>query len=194
MFTYKWDFCNEAFPDGVPPVVSPEELWASWRAWAASKKQDLGAKQSTSTLERSLRCSLEGRMHIHWKINLEEPLDKKTRAVFTFHGAPASRVARTRARVQLCHVPPPTHTHAHTRSPDLNPVEMFWGWLRKRLQKMDLADLQAGREPVDRSRLKARVRSLVETRRAKTGARHCFLSLLKTCEKVRRKRGAASGA
>ena len=71
---------------------------------------------------------------------------------------------------------------------------MFWGWLRKRLQKMDLADLQAGREPVDRSRLKARVRSLVETRRAKTVARHCFLSLLKTCEKVRRKRGAASGA
>ena len=103
-----------------------------------------------------------------------------------FLGAPASRAAHTRVRVQLCHVPP--------RSPDLNPVELFWGWLRKRLQKMDLADLQAGREPVDRMRLKARVRSLAETRRAKMVARHCFLSLPKTCEKVRRKRGAASGS
>ena len=86
LVTYNWDFCNEAFPDGSPPVASPEALWAAWRAWKASKKQELGVKQSTSTLERSLRSSLEGRMHIHWKKNLEAPIDKKTRAIFAFHG------------------------------------------------------------------------------------------------------------
>ena len=33
------------------------------------------------------------------------------------------------------------------RSPDLNPVEKMWGWLRKRFRAMDLADL-AARRPV----------------------------------------------
>ena len=34
------------------------------------------------------------------------------------------------------------------KSPDLNPVEMFWAWLRKKLRLMDLADLHKKRRPL----------------------------------------------
>ena len=103
-----------------------------------------------------------------------------------FLDAPAARAAHKQARVQLEHIP--------ARSPDLNPVELFWGWLRKRLQKLDLEDLVAERPPVNRRRLTARLRALLATERARTVARNCFRSLPKTCEQVLRKRGAASGA
>ena len=75
-----------------------------------------------------------------------------------FLDAPAARAAHKRARVQLDHIP--------ARSPDLNPVELFWGWLRKRLQKLDLEDLVAERPPVNRRRLTARLRALLATERA----------------------------
>ena len=68
------------------------------------------------------------------------------------------------------------------------------GALRKRLQKLDLEDLVPERPPVNRRRLTARLRALLATERARTVARNCFRSLPKTCEKVLRKRGAASGA
>jgi len=37
--------------------------------------------------------------------------------------------AYRKPRILLLHIPP--------KSPDLNPVEKFWGWVRKRLHKMD---------------------------------------------------------
>ena len=85
-------------------------------------------------------------------------------------------------------------TTSPPRSPDLNPVELFWGWVRKRLQKLDLDDLVAERSPVTRRQLTARLRGILQTQRARAVARNCFMSLQKTCEEVRRKRGAASGA
>ena len=103
-----------------------------------------------------------------------------------FLKAPASRAAHGTHHVHLCHIPP--------RSPDLNPVELFWGWLRKQLRAMDLADFIHGRPPVTRAGLKARVRGLLLTQRASRVATRCFCSLIKTCETVQRKRGAASGA
>ena len=95
-----------------------------------------------------------------------------------------TKAAHLKAKVELWHIPP--------RSPDLNPVERFWGWLRKRLRAMDLADLKAGRQPVKRAGLKARVRALLESPKAKEVAKSHFMSLHKTCAEVKRKRGAAS--
>ena len=92
--------------------------------------------------------------------------------------------AHAKARVELWHIP--------ARSPDLNPVEKFWGWLRKRLREMDLADLKAKRRPVQRTALKARVRSVVAPARAKRVAKNYAFGLRKVCEEVRRKKGAAT--
>ena len=49
--------------------------------------------------------------------------------------------------------------HIPSRSPDLNPVERFWGWTRKRLRAMDLADLNKKRPPIGKTALKARVKT-----------------------------------
>ena len=92
--------------------------------------------------------------------------------------------AHGRSHTALWHIPP--------RSPDLNPVERFWGWLRQRLRAMDLADLKAGRRPEKKAGLKARVRALLKSPKGKEVAKNHFLSLQKTCADVKKQRGAAS--
>jgi transposase len=87
--------------------------------------------------------------------------------------------------VEMWHIPP--------RSPDLNPIEMFWGWLRKELLRMDLADLCAKKAPVGKSALKQRVRILCSGARAKRVARNCHRHLRTACKKVIQKKGAAAG-
>ena len=84
--TYNWDFLKTPLPDGTPPLRTTEKLWRLWRDWKAQKKAELQVLQSTSTLERSLRSENPNRFHIHWKTNLEQPLDVKTWEVFAFHG------------------------------------------------------------------------------------------------------------
>lgn len=102
----------------------------------------------------------------------------------SFLKAPASRTAHRRVNVHLWHIP--------ARSPDLNPVERFWSWVRKQLRAMDFADLRARRPAVQRTALKARVRSLLRTVKAKDVAKKNLLSLRKTCREVVQKKGAAT--
>ena len=101
----------------------------------------------------------------------------------SFLTAPASRKAHEQLRVELYHVP--------ARSPDLNPVEMFWAWLKKRLRKMDLDDLSAGRPPIAKFGLKQRVRALMRKPETKLVAQNCFRKLRSKCVQVVRARGAA---
>ena len=63
-------------------------------------------------------------------------------------------------------------------------------WLS--LRAMDLADLKAKRRPVQRTALKARVRSIVTSARAKCVAKNYAFGLRKVCEEVRRNEGAAT--
>ena len=67
-------------------------------------------------------------------------------------------------------------------------------WLnRRRLRKMDSADLNAKRPPVGKDALQARVRALLKTRAAKKAARNYFGSFRSTCMKVDKLEGAHSG-
>ena len=103
----------------------------------------------------------------------------------TFLNAPASRSAHKRASVKLWQIP------AH--SPDLNPAEKFWSWLRRKLRQMDLADLSAKRPPVSRVRLQARVRTIMRTEKAKVVARNCARGLKRVCATlVKKGTGAAT--
>ena len=92
--------------------------------------------------------------------------------------------ALARKSVTLWHIPP--------RSPDLNPAEKYWGWLRKRLRAMDLADLLAKRSPVNRVGLERRVRSLMRSAASKRVARAYCRGLKKVCREVAASGGAAS--
>ncbi len=95
-----------------------------------------------------------------------------------------SRAAYRRAKVKLWGVPP--------KSPDLNPVDFFWSWLRRRLRALDLADLQKKRRPLGKTAYVARVRSVCRSAKAQTVAKNCARNLRKTCQQVIKKRGGGT--
>ena len=51
------------------------------------------------------------------------------------------------------------------KSPDLNPIELFWGWLRKVLRRMDMADLARKRKPLEKTAYVARVKAVMRSAR-----------------------------
>ena len=102
----------------------------------------------------------------------------------SFLRAKDSRAAYRRLKVTLWDVP--------AKSPDLNPVEKFWSWLRRALRRMDLADLNRKRVPLGKTAYVARVRAVCRSQKAKLVASNCTKSLRKTCLEVIKKKGAAS--
>ena len=70
------------------------------------------------------------------------------------------------------------------KSPDLNPVEMFWSWLRRKLRAMDLADLRKKRRPLGKTAYTVRVKSVMRTQRAQTVAKGFAKAFRKACRQV----------
>ena len=79
------------------------------------------------------------------------------------------------------------------RSPDLNPVERFWGWLRKALLSMDLKDLHEKRPVPGKVAYRERIRRLLKTKRAQTVAANYARSWHGVCKLVVKNKGGASG-
>jgi 3-methyladenine DNA glycosylase/8-oxoguanine DNA glycosylase len=84
----------------------------------------------------------------------------------------------------MWHIPP--------RSPDLNPIEKFWAWLRKALLARDLSDAVAKRPVLDKAAYAARVKAVCRSQCAQAVAAACAKSLRKTCAEVIRNKGAAT--
>ena len=103
----------------------------------------------------------------------------------SFLRAPASRAAHSKKSVHLWGIPP--------RSPDLNPVEKFWSWLRKELRARDLRDALAKRPVLGTTAYRARVRSVLQTRKAQRAAANMANGLKTVCKKVLAKQGRHSG-
>ena len=78
------------------------------------------------------------------------------------------------------------------KSPDLNPVEMFWGWLRKKLRSMDLEDLRNKRRPLGKTAYTARVKGVLKSAKAQTVAKNVTGSFRKSCKQVVDRNGAAA--
>ena len=102
-----------------------------------------------------------------------------------FLDASVSRAALSRKGIKLWHNPP--------RSPDLNPVELFWSWLRRDLRRRDLEDLHRRREPPNKVAYRARVRAVLRSKKAKVVAATITKSFRKTCQRVVDLGGAHSG-
>ena len=77
--------------------------------------------------------------------------------------------AHKAAKVKLWRIP--------NKSPDCNPVEKFWAWLRKKLRAMDLRDAVAKRPVLGKTAYKVRVRNVCRTRAAQKVAASCAKSL-----------------
>jgi hypothetical protein len=95
-----------------------------------------------------------------------------------------SQAAVAESRVKTWTVP--------AKSPDLNPVEKFWGWLRKELRKKDMEDLQAKRPVIDKAQYKARIRALIATVKAQRAAKKFAGDLRRACKEVVQKKGQRS--
>ena len=87
--------------------------------------------------------------------------------------------------IEMWHIPP--------RSPDLNPIERFWGWLKKELRRRELQDLVAKRPALGKMAYKIRVRGILRSRKAQEVAMRQAKTLQKVCKIVVKKKGAASG-
>ena len=81
--------------------------------------------------------------------------------------------------------------HNPARSPDLNPVELFWAWLRKKLRAMDLKDAVAKRPVLSKMAYTQRVRCVLKTKKAQTTAANIALRLKKNCKMIVAGGGAA---
>ena len=101
-----------------------------------------------------------------------------------FLDAKDSETAYATKRVRLWHIP--------ARSPDLNPVEQFWGWARKELRRRELSDVRAKKPPLGKAAYLRRVRAVLKTRKAQALAKAIAGVFRKTCCEVVKKKGAAA--
>ena len=97
----------------------------------------------------------------------------------------ASKNALRAVGVKLWHTPP--------RSPDCNPIERFWSWVRKEMRARDLNDFIAKRPILGSMAYKQRLRCLLKSPAAQSVAKKHFHSFRETCKKVLKCKGAASG-
>ena len=102
----------------------------------------------------------------------------------TFLRAKPLRTVYSAQNIRLWDVPP--------KSPDLNPIEMFWGWAKGKLRRMDLEDLRKKRKPLDKMAYKQRVKKVFSSKKAQDVAKACARKFRAIC-KVVAKDGAAYG-
>ena len=78
------------------------------------------------------------------------------------------------------------------KSPDLNPIESFWGWLRRAMRLRDLEDMRKGRAPLGKTAWKRRLSNVLKSTKAQNVAKAKWSNFKKVCQEVKAKRGAAS--
>ena len=74
-------------------------------------------------------------------------------------------------------------------SPDLNPIEQMWAWLRKELRRLDREDLVAKKPPILRIGFQARVRKVLATQKAQRVASKIAGGFKKKCKEIVAKQG-----
>jgi transposase len=95
-----------------------------------------------------------------------------------------ARSAHELRNVSLWKIPP--------RSPDLNPIEKFWSWLRRELRRRDLQDYQMQKPCLSKPQYIARVKQVLQTAKAQRVASRIAAGLRKVCKEVVEKEGAAA--
>ena len=154
---------------GVAPILFHPTKKVTAEAWA--KAVDSGKMRA------ALLSLNPGRVRGPWTVLCDNE---------SFLTAAPSKSAHARARIELWKIPP--------KSPDLNPIEKFWSWLRRRLRSKDLEDAAAKKRPLTKLQYRQRIRALCQSARAQQVASACAKGLRKVCEEVVRKKGAASRA
>ena len=100
----------------------------------------------------------------------------------SFLSAKIVRPLYNKSRIRLMHIP--------AGSPDLNPIESFWSWLRGELRRRDLQDLRLKKPALSKTQYKRRIQEVLRTARAQKAPK--LQNLKKVCKEVLKKKGAMS--
>ena len=73
------------------------------------------------------------------------------------------RAAYRKAKIHLWRIP--------AKSPDLNPIERFWSYLRKRLNYLDLQDALKKRPWIGKCAYKTRIKNVLKSAHAQNAAK-----------------------
>ena len=101
-----------------------------------------------------------------------------------FLNAAKSREAYAKSDIRLWQIP--------ARSPDLNPIEKYWAWLRRHLRQMDLEDLAKKKPALTKAQYVKRVRGVLQTNKSKEVAQNVIRNFRKQCKAVSDKKGGAA--
>ena len=101
----------------------------------------------------------------------------------SFLRADESKKAYRRFAIHLIEMPP--------RSPDLNPVEKMWGWVRKELRARDLRDFAGGVPVLAKAAYRERIKRLLRSSRAQAVAKNIARNFRTVCKRVVKAKGAA---
>ena len=102
-----------------------------------------------------------------------------------FLTARPSKAAYKAKGIHLWQIPP--------RSPDLNPIEKFWSWLRRELRRRDLKDWEAKRPALGRTAYRVRLRAVLRAKKTQAVAARYAGNLMTVCKLVQKNKGAHSG-
>ena len=111
----------------------------------------------------------------HWRVLCDNE---------SFLRAKAVAAAHEKSGVKLWKIP--------AKSPDLNPVERFWSWLRKKMRAMDLADAVKKKRALTKAQYVARAKRVLASKKAQSVAGACAKGFRKVCKEVVAKKGAAT--
>ena len=98
---------------------------------------------------------------------------------------------RTKKSLQALRRPNVTLIELPPRSPDLNPVEKMWGWMRKQLRVRDLRDLSGGAPVLGKTVYRERIKRLLRSRKAQLVAKRFAANFRTVCMRVIKAEGAA---
>ena len=70
---------------------------------------------------------------------------------------------------------------------------MFWGWARRQLRLMDLADMKKKRAPLGKTAYILRMKTLFRGKKAQKVAGNCAKKFRSICLQVIKNKGAAAG-
>jgi hypothetical protein len=146
-----------------------------WHDLRKIDSEDWAAAVDSGKLVAALRSVTPGKLRGPWTVLPDNE---------SFLRAEPARSMHIKKGIKFWRLPP--------RSPDLNPVEKFWGWLRRLLRAKDLADLVAKRPTLDREQYKKRIQGVLKSDKAKQVAINTMKGLKRVAKQVQKNKGGPS--
>ena len=161
-----WGGCSE---DGFAVVV--------WHTYKKLTSDEGAAAVKAGNLTEAIRTINPNRRSGPWTVLCDGETFLRANVVMKLYAS---------KKVRMWDVPP--------HSPDLNPIEMYWGWLKGKLRRMDLEDLKKKRKPLDKMAYKLRIRKIMKTDKSQAVAKACARKFRSVCQQILKKNGAAFGS